>query len=1257
MYRKIKSYFLYSFITLFCAVALLFSTPWGSHLTVVLINKTTPLSVGYQDGIFLENIKLSHFSLNEKNLSVNAKNIALKLNPKCIWQQKLCIDELAIQSLFVHSKQLSKQAQRSATPNSQRGEVFTFPLTIKADYLQVKKFVVLVDDVSITGENFETRALLDDSTVALLEPKIGLLSITLSDKNPSKPASKTEADVNKLWPVTSLPVISLPINLLIEKAQVKTLTLLPINDSPQQLNNSQLTLSWQETELAIKHIETEHTIYGSATLEGEANFIPPYTLNLTALSEVINIQGSPLITSLFDGTLQRTSIKGDLSALTLESQLTGNVELTVKGQVDLTKKELPFTCNITINKYPELDRLFAVNKPIKASITANGDITKQQFIINALFSAYGYQDAALSLHASNQDSHLTINEVDFNDSHTQSELSLNGMINYSENLVWDFTLTSSGVTLPTIHNEQVDLSGRISGNIDFSGEKKVQQWSVKLNNSAVEGVINNIPISATGNVELDIIGVDRQWQLKPSHLTLTAGDAKLDLNGFTDENWHVTGLLSIPTLEKFISDSRGELSSTFKIEGVITAPNIQFDNRIRHLYWQNIASAEMQFIGHYQPLQSHKIDFSLISDKVVWQDLALTSFAVKLKGDIEQQSINVKWLGDLTANLFLTSTWLSEAKQWRSQLINSDISFQGKQWQPDKNIAIHYQQMTNTLWIEQHCWQGKSIHLCSANDITIANTGEIALLVDLELKDIGDFFIPDDIKVTTKLQNKISLKWSPHEPLSWLVNSTLSEGNIKLLKTHDLSDQPLTIAWKKGDAAFHFNNNILTSHLFITPKTGQQTQDNVALIDINSKIDFANGKRLSGKIMIKDLSLFFLQAYLSEVNQLNGSLNTDINISGSLDSPDFYGSMAINNTEISLVRSANSIDDLTINLELLGKEAKLVGQGLINKGVANITGKLSWHDQFNTLINFNADQLSLLHPPHISAVISPNINIELNKQSLNLTGDIDIKEGDITINKLPEGSVTMSNDVIIVNDNGEEINQTTRFTITTDLKLNIADNINISGYGFNGVLGGKILVKQQPHQDVQLFGNLNILDGLYRAYGQRLAVNKGRVSFNGPADNPLIDLRAIRYLSKENVTAGIEIYGPANALSINLFSTPTKSKSEILSYIVRGRGIDTEAKSNSSLGITLGATLVNSSGLLEQIEKLPFINNLEIEGDDQQASIAGYVGNNLYLKYGVGVAEPVNELTVRFYLLNRLWIEVVSGLERSADLYFSFEVD
>jgi translocation and assembly module TamB len=152
-------------------------------------------------------------------------------------------------------------------------------------------------------------------------------------------------------------------------------------------------------------------------------------------------------------------------------------------------------------------------------------------------------------------------------------------------------------------------------------------------------------------------------------------------------------------------------------------------------------------------------------------------------------------------------------------------------------------------------------------------------------------------------------------------------------------------------------------------------------------------------------------------------------------------------------------------------------------------------------------------------------------------------------------------------------------------------------------------------------------------------------------------MQATRSIEKEDIIVGIDAKGLANSLHITLFSKPTMQQSEALSYLVRGRGLDAKTNnSNAAIGVALGTAITNFSGVLTQIEKLPLLNKLEIDGDDEQASIAGYLGDQVYVKYGVGVTEPIKELTVRFYIYSRLWVEAVSGLENSANIYYSFDI-
>ena len=129
-----------------------------------------------------------------------------------------------------------------------------------------------------------------------------------------------------------------------------------------------------------------------------------------------------------------------------------------------------------------------------------------------------------------------------------------------------------------------------------------------------------------------------------------------------------------------------------------------------------------------------------------------------------------------------------------------------------------------------------------------------------------------------------------------------------------------------------------------------------------------------------------------------------------------------------------------------------------------------------------------------------------------------------------------------------------------------------------------------------------------------------------------------------------------------LFSSPGMEDQEILSYITRGKGLNASDGGGSLwASAALGVGVSTTGGVFSSIgEELGFNQvslDTEGEGDDTLVTISGYIGERLYLKYGVGVFETINELTLRYYLMRRLWVETVSATENSLDLYYSFTID
>ena len=510
------------------------------------------------------------------------------------------------------------------------------------------------------------------------------------------------------------------------------------------------------------------------------------------------------------------------------------------------------------------------------------------------------------------------------------------------------------------------------------------------------------------------------------------------------------------------------------------------------------------------------------------------------------------------------------------------------------------------------------------------------------------------MQLQSRISGEIQAQWSPTQAISAQAKFSLSSGNVKVI---DEYNEQQVSEWRHGEFTFNINEGQLTCKLQLHDSQEQ------ALININSKVNFIDDFPIDVQIELNQFNLQPFQGLISNVVNLQGLVSALLTVKGTVKTPLINGSLTLDNGELLLSQNPNKLEHINAELQIENNQAKIIGGFSIKDNKAMLNGQLAWQDDLTMDIDLYAKQLPLVFPPQLVMKISPRLNFSLEEKTLTITGMLNVLAGSYNIEKLPQGSVDLSDDVIIIDDQGKEVfKEKSGLAIKTDVSINIAKTFIVSGQGLESNLFGQLQVTQQKKQPLQLFGIIQSENGTYQAYGQKLTIDKGELTFNGPLTNPYFNLRASRHIKAEDIEVGLQITGLAENLDMQLFSTPTMESPEMLSYLARGRGLDSGGGSSSAAAsMLIGFGVTNSVGLFDQLERIPLINNIAVdtegEGDSTQATISGYIGNRVYLKYGIGVYEPINELTVRLFLLNRLWLEIVSGIEQSSDLYYSFDID
>ncbi|WP_226912744.1 translocation/assembly module TamB domain-containing protein, partial [Halomonas sp. 3D7M] len=331
-------------------------------------------------------------------------------------------------------------------------------------------------------------------------------------------------------------------------------------------------------------------------------------------------------------------------------------------------------------------------------------------------------------------------------------------------------------------------------------------------------------------------------------------------------------------------------------------------------------------------------------------------------------------------------------------------------------------------------------------------------------------------------------------------------------------------------------------------------------------------------------------------------------------------------------------------------------------------------------VNATQEPLLIVLPQFGRLEAAPDIRIRVTPDRLQVRGNVDLPWARLEVGDLPASAVSPSSDEVIITErddreaervaqqrtaNGEpsaadELSQS-GMDIDVLITLTLGRDMQISAYGLNSDLGGTLEIRQGSGA-LQLFGDVNLINGRFKAFSQDLLIRRGQLIFSGPPGLPILDFEAIRNpdITEDEVIAGIRVSGNAEEPNLLIFSEPAMDETRALSYLLRGRapdaaggGIDS-ALTTALIGMSLGKT----GGAVGSIGEAFGISDLTLDttgaGDNSQVVLTGQLTDDIRISYGVGIFSPIAELTLRYTLWRNLYVQAVSGANQAVDLIYTF---
>lgn len=183
------------------------------------------------------------------------------------------------------------------------------------------------------------------------------------------------------------------------------------------------------------------------------------------------------------------------------------------------------------------------------------------------------------------------------------------------------------------------------------------------------------------------------------------------------------------------------------------------------------------------------------------------------------------------------------------------------------------------------------------------------------------------------------------------------------------------------------------------------------------------------------------------------------------------------------------------------------------------------------------------------------------------------------------GTPRLSDDVIVRRRGDDKPAATLRPRLDLDLTTELGSRFLFAGAGLSSRLSGEVRLSARGRDLPRASGSIRTRGGRYEAYGQKLDIERGVLSFHGLPDNPALDVRAVR--KGLAVEPGVQIGGTAQRPVVRLISDPDLPDPEKLAWLVLGHGPEQMGAGDAPLLLAAAGDLLgNDAGtLIGQLQK------------------------------------------------------------------------
>lgn len=796
-----------------------------------------------------------------------------------------------------------------------------------------------------------------------------------------------------------------------------------------------------------------------------------------------------------------------------------------------------------------------------------------------------------------------------------------------------------------------DISGSLNLQAAASGRFADDQPAGTLSIEKLHGSLFDSPIQGQGKLAF------AEQRLTIDQLLLQSSDNRLTADGtLAETRSNLDFSIDAPNLAAVWPGLSGSIEGNGTIRGNYLDPAVKAQLNANKLSYQDFRIGQLTLNLDYAEALGQRSQLDLVLQGLELDGQAIDELTLHGAGSLNNHQFDAK----LSSEIVKLDTELNGSlrnQRWLATLERLDIDqAQIKQWRLARPWPIRLDFAGDDLGVNlpQNCLVQADAAICLSADGSI----ERRLNATAELRNIdlamAKPWLPENLSLDGALDANAKLL-KRGERLTADAEAAVANASLQLSRD---DEKPHIFALSETRLKAQYGDERLDAELRI----GLTGQDFISAQIKTAPLAATNAQSLTGNLQASIADLNPVDQLVQDIENLKGRITADLTLAGNTERPEISGLLQLSNAELDVPEIG--IHPHNINLRLSGQPGQpeqLILSGRIDSGKGSLyldgAFELNPETGFPAELSITGSEFEIARIPEAEISVSPRLTVKQSEAAIRVAGDVTVDNAELKLIELPETAITPSADEIIIS---REIidEEKTALNLHTDIGILLGEQVRFSGYGMDTRLTGNLRYTSSPGTQ-RMLGRVAMKEARYKAYGQDLTIAKGEFLFNGPVDNPWLNIEATRKAIGEDVTAVLTVTGPAKSPQTKVSSRPPMPESDALAYLLTGRSLQRTGESQAD---ALAKAAINyGAGELSWLSNQLGFDQFEVEEaqrlEDTAVRLGKYINPDLYLGFSLGLFSNTYAVILEQKLNQNFSLQTRAGESQRIDLKYRLEKD